>query len=103
MPKVRNTNDGAGPVFTGSPLTGSVSVGSNGNAVQGPNVTFEGGVFLSVNTGSSSVSVNSAGSASVGVGGLPLTTLPQYVPCMNLNQLFFVGSDTTALVNYFGW
>lgn len=92
-----------GPVFTGAPLCGQVSIGANGAAVQGPAVTVNG-AWLSVNSGTSTVSVNNVGTASVGVGGLPLSvTTPVYIPCSSLDQLFFVGSDSTKLVNYFAF
>lgn len=91
----------SGPVFTGAPITGRVTPGVNGSATQGPNVPCEI-VWISL-AGSGTVSLNNTGTASVGVGGMPITATPQYMPCQNLNQLYFVADATTSFCNYFGW
>lgn len=101
MANTHRNHPHSGPVFTGAPLCGRVTPGVNGSAVQGPNVPCQI-VWISL-AGSGTVSLNNSGSASVGVGGMPITSTPQYVPCQNLNQLYFVGNATTSLVNYFGF
>lgn len=90
-----------GPTWTGAPICGRVTPGVNGSATQGPNVDCDI-LWISL-AGSGTVSINNIGTASVGVGGLPVLSTPQYVPCQNLNQLYFVADATTSFVNYFGW
>lgn len=101
MSNVRNAPF-SGPQWVGTPFSVTIQVGASGTATRGPNQEVEFALF-SVKTGSQSVSMNNTGTASVGVGGCPLTTTPIYFPCKNLNQLYFVSSDTVPVVNVFGY
>lgn len=92
----------AGPVWSGPPKCGQITPGLNGAAVRGPDEPFEI-LWLSTTDSGVKVYVHNNSGATVGNGGLPLTETPQYIPCHNLSQLYFVAENTAVKVNYFGW
>ena len=86
-----------GPIWNDG-ATGTANDGTAGSASIGPNVPCKFAYLSSAKDASAPAFVVRAAD---GTGGIPLhSNMPVYVPCTNLNQLYFYSAAGDGTINY---